>query len=87
MKRQTSGGESYDFTDGSSGDGSGTQENNMDSINALGYGSITAEELAKLISAGMVEREWKNGQWYYRKTNLGKKMDAASFYTGIKNPK
>jgi hypothetical protein len=43
---------------------------NMQSVLALGYGSISASKLASLVSSGQVKMYTKNGQIYYQKNPL-----------------
>lgn len=57
--------------------------NNQASILALGYGPISAEYLAQLVSSGQVTRTFKNGQYHYSKvksksTSIGGKASSGA---------
>ena len=45
--------------------------NNMASLKAIGLGNVTAADLARLLSSGIVKRTVKNGQYYYTMANPG----------------
>lgn len=58
IKRETSG-----------SDGTGEPEINLGSVDALGYGPISAERLAELVEQGLVEEYIYNGQRYFRRVS------------------
>ena len=46
-----------------------TTPNNMASLKAIGLGNVTAADLARLMSQGLVKRTLVNGMWYYTRTS------------------
>ncbi len=53
------------------GDGAGDYPVDMGSVEALGYGPISAEKLAELVNSGEVEQYLQNGQWRFRRAGQG----------------